>query len=216
MTGIDLCCCTGAGMRWLVRFRGVRQMTGVDATPRSVERGQQRCRTAGFTSAQIRFVLADVCASGLSDASADFIWGEDAWCYVVEKPTLIAEATRLVRGGGVIAFTDWVEGPTPLTAQEADRFLRFMKFPSLADRDGYVDLLRQTGCTALAADDTGRYAPCMDLYLQMLDRQLQYDALRILGFDGPMMQALADEMRFIQGLAHAGKIMQGRFVARKP
>ena len=56
----------------------------------------------------------------------------------------------------------------------------------------------------------------MDLYLQMLDRQLQYDALRILGFDGPMMQALAEEMRFVQGLAHAGKIIQGRFIARKP
>ena len=84
-------------------------MTGVDATTRSVERGQQRCRTAGFTSAQIRFVLADVCASGLPDASADFIWGEDAWCYVVDKPTLLAVATRLVRGGGVIAFTDWIK-----------------------------------------------------------------------------------------------------------
>jgi hypothetical protein len=71
----------------------------------------------------------------------------------------------MVRSGGVIAFTDWVEGPTPLTEQEADRFLRFMKFPSVEDRDGYAGLLRQTGCTVLAADDTGRYAPCIDLYL---------------------------------------------------
>ena len=34
--GADLCCCNGAGMRFLVRFRGVKQMTGVDVTERIV------------------------------------------------------------------------------------------------------------------------------------------------------------------------------------
>ncbi len=28
--GIDLCCCNGAGMRFLVRFRNVGSMTGID------------------------------------------------------------------------------------------------------------------------------------------------------------------------------------------
>ena len=32
MNGVDLCCCNGAGMRFLVRFRGVARMHGVDAT----------------------------------------------------------------------------------------------------------------------------------------------------------------------------------------
>jgi hypothetical protein len=36
--GIDLCCCNGAGMRFLVRFRGVAAMTGVDATEAVIER----------------------------------------------------------------------------------------------------------------------------------------------------------------------------------
>ena len=30
--GVDLCCCSGAGMRFLVRFRDVASMVGVDAT----------------------------------------------------------------------------------------------------------------------------------------------------------------------------------------
>ena len=33
--------------------------------------------------------------------------------------------------GGVVAFTDWMEGPTPMTADEARRYLTFMKFPSM-------------------------------------------------------------------------------------
>lgn len=30
MTGVDLCCCTGAGMRFLLRFRNVDRMIGVE------------------------------------------------------------------------------------------------------------------------------------------------------------------------------------------
>jgi SAM-dependent methyltransferase len=213
MTGVDLCCCNGAGMRFLTRFRGVARMTGVDATPTVVQRGRERCMAEGLDG-KIQFVLADVTQSGLPDACADFVWGEDAWCYVVDKPKLIAEAARLCKPGGTIAFTDWVEGK-PMTAAEADRFLAFMKFPSMQDLGGYSALLKQSGCEVKTAADTGRFAPCIDLYLNMLDRQLTYDALKAINFDMNMMGALAAEMVFAQGLAQAGKIIQGLFVARK-
>ena len=49
----------------------------------------------------------------------------------------------------------------------------------------------------------------------MVDMQLTYDALRIIGFDAKVLEALAGEMGFMQQLAHAGKIAQGRFVARR-
>jgi hypothetical protein len=90
-----------------------------------------------------------------------------------------------------------------------------MKFPNVQDLDGYAALLRKHGCEVLAAEDTGRFAPCVDLYLNMLSEQLTYDALRIIGFDTQLMAALGGEMQFMQELAHAGKILQGRFIARK-
>jgi ubiquinone/menaquinone biosynthesis C-methylase UbiE len=214
MTGIDLCCCNGAGMRFLVRFCNVAAMHGVDATPKIVVRGRQRCQEAGLDK-KIDFTLADVCASKLPSASADFIWGEDAWCYVVDKAKLVAEAARLVKPGGVIAFTDWIEGPAGLSAPEAERFLAFMKFPNIQDLQGYKDLLTANGCEVQVAEDTGRFAPCVDLYLDMLNKQLTYDALQIIGFDMALMQSLGGEMVFMQQLAHAGKIAQGIFIARK-
>ena len=164
----------------------------------------------------MEFILSDVCDSGLADGSADFVWGEDAWCYVVDKPRLISEAARLVRPGGVIAFTDWIEGATELSGKEADRFLRFMKFPNVQDLGGYRRLLSDNGCESVAAEDTGRFAPYVDLYLNMLGMQLTYDALKVIGFDEALMKTLAGEMQFMQELAHAGKIAQGLFVARKP
>jgi SAM-dependent methyltransferase len=212
--GVDLCCCNGAGMRFLVRFRDVARMIGVDATPLMVERGRQRVKAEGLDS-KITFVQADATASGLPVACADFVWGEDAWCYVVDKTKLIAEAARLTKPGGTIAFTDWVEGKAGLTDKEADRFLAFMKFPSLQDIPGYTAALESNNCKVQIAADTGRFPSYVDLYLNMLGEQLTYDALKIIGFDTHLMGAMAAEIQFMQRLAHAGKIAQGLFVARK-
>ncbi|MFB0525235.1 MAG: class I SAM-dependent methyltransferase [Phycisphaerae bacterium] len=214
MKGVDLCCCNGAGMRFLVRFRDVDQMQGVDATERVIEQGRHRCEQEGLSD-KIKFILADVCDSGLEDESVDFVWGEDAWCYVVNKEKLISEAARIVKPGGVIAFTDWIEGETGLTNTEADRFLTFMKFPNVQDLDGYQELLKENDCEIIATEDTGRFGPYVDLYLNMLNMQLTYDALKIIGFDSELMKSMAAEMTFMQQLAHAGKIAQGLFVARK-
>jgi ubiquinone/menaquinone biosynthesis C-methylase UbiE len=213
-SGVDLCCCNGAGMRLLVRFRGVDSMIGVDATKKVIERGRVRCEEEGLAD-RVHFKLADVCDSGLPDAGADFTWGEDAWCYVADKPKLIAEAVRIVKPGGMIAFTDWVEGPAGLSDAEAERFMGFMKFATLGSIEDYRGLLEKNGCDVVAAEDTGRFAPYVDLYLQMVDLQLTYDAMKILGFDAGAMAAAVGDFVFLQGLAHAGKVAQGRFVARR-
>jgi hypothetical protein len=94
--------------------------------------------------------------------------------------------------------------------------MRFMKFPTFASLDDYRQMLEGAGLTVERAEDTGRYAPCLDLYIRMLTEQLTSDALRIIGHDMELMQALGDEMAFIQQLAHAGKVVQGLFVARRP
>jgi len=212
--GVDLCCCNGAGMRWLVRMCNVASMVGVDATDTVVERGRRRCQEEGLSD-RIRFVLGDARNSGLPDASADFVWGEDAWCYVTDKAKLIEEAARIVKRRGIIAFTDWVEGPGGLSDAEAGQFLRIMKFPNLEDIPGYVRLLQSNGCEVVAAEDTGRFVSHMDLYINMIEMQLTYDALKIIGFDAGALQTIVGAFKFIRDLARAGKVAQGRFIARR-
>jgi ubiquinone/menaquinone biosynthesis C-methylase UbiE len=212
--GVDLCCCTGAGMRFLARFLKVARMTGVDATPAMLQLGRQRCADEGLAE-RMSFVEANVCATGLPSGGFDFVWGEDAWCYVEDKAKLIAEAARLVKAQGKIAFTDWMEGPAGLTDAEAARFLGFMKFPNLLALGEYRSLLEDEGCSVRSAHDTGRFAAWMPLYLDMIEKQLTFDALKIIGFDLAFAQSLIGEMRFIQSLAQDGKIMQGLVVAEK-
>ena len=212
--GVDLCCCSGAGMRFLVRFLNVARMTGVDATSTVVQLGRRRCAEEGLAE-KISFVEGNACATGLRDGQFDFVWGEDAWCYVEDKPKLIAEAARLVKPKGKIAFTDWVEGPAGLTNSEATRYLGFMKFPNVLSLGEYQSLLEANGCTVQIAQDTKRFAACMPLYLDMIEKQLTYDALKIIGFDTALAQTLTAEMHFIQCLAQSGKIAQGLIVAVK-
>ena len=212
--GVDLCCCNGAGMRFLLRFRNAAHMIGVDATRAVLDLGRQRAAAEGFAD-RTSFVEADVCASGLPGGAADFVWGEDAWCYVEDKAKLIAEAVRLVKPGGTIAFTDWMEGAVPLTDAEAAHYLTFMKFPGVLTLAEYSALLETNGCRVAVAHDTGRFPKYVPLYLDMIEKQLTYDALKIIGFDVAFAGVLLGEMRFLQSLAEAGKIIQGLIVARK-
>jgi ubiquinone/menaquinone biosynthesis C-methylase UbiE len=158
--GVDLCCCNGAAMRHLLRFNQAAHMPGVDATDTMIERAKARNQPEGFAT-RTTLVLAKATATGLDEACGDFVWGEDAWCYVADKAALITEAARLIPSGGTIAFTDWVAGPAGLPENDARRFMSFMKFPSLATIDDYRDLLAANGCEVTTAEDTGRYAPCM-------------------------------------------------------
>lgn len=212
--GVDFCCATGAGMRFLVRFRGIGHMTGVDATPAMLNLGRRRCVEEGMGE-RVTFVEADVSDSRLPDERFDFAWGEDAWCYVEHKPRLIAEAARVIRPRGVIAFTDWMEGPVALGSEEAGRLLEFMKFPSILSLNEYAEVVRSQGCRVELARDTGRFVPYCALYLEMIEKQLTYDALKIIGFDTAQAETLVNEMRFLLALAQAGKIVQGQIVAHK-
>ena len=71
---------------------------------------------------------------------------------------MIAEAARIVRPGGMIAFTDWVEGRAELSDSEAQRFLGMMTFANFEDIAGYVNLLSASGCDVKVAKDTSRMA----------------------------------------------------------
>jgi SAM-dependent methyltransferase len=212
--GVDFCCCTGAGMRFLIRFRKAARMTGVDATRAVLDLGRKRNAEEGMAD-RITFVEANVCNTGLPAGKFDFVWGEDAWCYVEDKAKLIAEAARLIKPGGLIAFTDWLEGPVELTADEATRYFTFMKFPNVLSLKEYSALLQSNGCKVTFAQDTGRFPKHVALYLDMIEKQLTYDALKIIGFDMALAQTLIGEMRFMQSLAENGKIIQGLIVAQK-
>lgn len=215
MKGLDLCSCLGAGMRFLAKNYGCR-MCGVDATKTVHQKAIERAKQEKLAD-RLEFKQADVTAVPYPDKTFDFVWGEDAWCYVADKAKLISEAVRVLKPGGKIAFTDWIEGPAGLSDAEAERINRFMKFPYMESLKGYRTLMEQNGLKVIEAQDlTDEFAQYCDFYIKMLTDQLTYDALRIIGDDMALFQAMGLEMSFMAQQAHQGKMGRGRFIAIKP
>lgn len=210
-SGADLCCCYGAGMRFLRRYRDVETMIGVDISPEVLRQGAERCAADGIANVEYR--CEDACATSIPSDSLDFVWSEDAWCYVGDKDRLIREAVRVVRPGGVIAFTDWVEG-AGLSDDERGFLLGGMNFPNLNTQQDYTQLLEQAGCNILVAEDTSLFSRQLDLVVEMLDTQYRWDALRLTSFDQDRVDLVVQGLRLIAEWGRAGKVSQSRIVAR--
>ena len=95
---IDLGC--GTGLAASAFARSVDHFTGVDLSPRMIERSRA-------TGLYAELAVADM-LQGLRarpDASADLILAADAMVYVAELAPVLAEAARVLAAGGLFAFT---------------------------------------------------------------------------------------------------------------
>ncbi|MFO7950398.1 MAG: methyltransferase domain-containing protein [Candidatus Fermentibacteraceae bacterium] len=211
---LDLCSALGAGLRFLVRSYGI-QGYGLEGTRHMIEEARRRTEADGLAH-RIDQRLGNVEDIPWDDSTFDVIWGEDAWCYVEDKPAMIAEAARVLKPGGTIAFTDWTEGPKGLPEEDGQRICTFMKFPYVESRHGWERLLSGKGFELEVSEDlTEDFADWVDYYIRTVGRQKTFDALRIIGWDMDLFGAMAAEMRFMAEKAHEGKFGRCRLVARK-
>ena len=214
LSAADLCCCSGAGMRFLLKLYDASHVSGVDFTAAQIALGKKRMAQMGIPSSQYKFYLGDAAQPSLKEASVDLVWGEDAWCYVADKPGLIAQAKRALKPGGKVVFSDWV-GTEKLTPAEAKRLLSFRKFPTLMTIEDYTKLMTKTGFTKIKARMTANLSPSMRHYISMYTGQQAYDALRLMDFSQEAYTTMLDEMLFITELAKEKKIGQAFFAATK-
>ena len=212
-TGVDLCCCTGAGMRYLLKFHNVVSMTGVDISKGVISTGTARSEADGLNS-RISFLCENACETSIDSGSADFVWSEDAWCYVPDKARLIEEAVRIAKPGGKIAFTDWVEGPG-LRQDERDFVLTLMNFDNLATLQAYQDMLENAGCKVEVAEDTGLLRGQLALCVSMLLSQYKWDALRLIDFNEDLLDFMAEGLNKVAAMGESGSLQQIRIVATK-
>jgi ubiquinone/menaquinone biosynthesis C-methylase UbiE len=213
MKGVDLNCNNGGGMRCLVRLCGVDSMTGVDLTKSVIETGIKRTEEEGLSD-KITFKNMNSLENDIPDGSADFVYSKDAWCYIPNKQDIIDQAVRIVKPGGTICFTDWIEGEG-LSDDEAQRYLKLMTFPAIPTVDEYDDMLKKAGCDVKVAENSGRFSPAMDCYVYMLKYQAVYDTRKLLGWDEAAYEKVVSDFEFMKKLAKEGKIIQGMFVATK-
>ena len=95
---IDLGC--GTGLVASAFAREVDHFTGIDLSPRMIE----RARASGlYAELEVADMLEGL--AGKPDASADLILAADAMVYVCDLAPLLREAKRVLAAGGLLAFT---------------------------------------------------------------------------------------------------------------
>ena len=146
-----------------------------------------------------------------ADASFDVVMGQEAWCHVSDKPKLIAECARVVKPGGVIAFTEILRRDS-LGPDDMQRIGRGMAFPSLESLEGYQQLLRSSACAVEQCDDLG------DLWSRILvDRLAMYRSLTsetAQKFGADRSREWDTTYASFVSLYSEGKLGGGRFIAR--
>jgi SAM-dependent methyltransferase len=207
---LDVCSGLGGPARHLADRVGCR-VTGLDLNAGRVAAARRFAQRVGLAD-RVRFEQGDALAMPFAPESFDVVMGQEAWCHVPHKPRLIAECARVLRPGGVFAFTDILRRDS-LSAAEMVRLSADMAFPDLESLAGYRRLLEANGCVVEHCDDLSPWWTRV-----LVDRLAMY---RSLGADtarnfGQARSADWDAFyAFFVGLYEQGRLGGGRFIARK-
>ena len=207
---LDVCSGLGGPARHLADRVGCR-VTGLDLNAGRVASARRFAKRVGLADS-VRFEQGDALAMPFGPESFDVVMGQEAWCHVPHKPRLIAECARVLRPGGVFAFTDILRRDG-LSAAEMARLSADMAFPDLESLAGYCRLLEANGCVVEHCDDLSPWWTRV-----LVDRLAMY---RSLGADtarnfGQARSADWDAFyAFFVGLYEQGRLGGGRFIARK-
>jgi ubiquinone/menaquinone biosynthesis C-methylase UbiE len=207
---LDVCSGMGGPARYLAHRLGCR-VIGLDITESRHAAAVRLTALVGLEHL-VDFRLGNALDMPFADAAFDVVIGQEAFAHVPDKPRLIAECARVVRPGGVIAFTDILrrEG---LSAAEFERLQSGMTFQSLETLDGYRRLLARSGCAVVGRDDLSAW------WTEVLKGRLaMYRALEnttVARFGAAHFEKWDATYAFFVGLFAAGRLGGGRFVARR-
>ncbi len=94
---------------------------GVDPSRGMLEMAARRAQRAGLDHERVRWITAPAADLPLPDASMDLVVSSFAFQLVPDRPAALAEAWRILRPGGRLAFVTWLDRGDPfLPAEEFD------------------------------------------------------------------------------------------------
>ena len=156
----DLGCGHGGPGLWAARQTGAT-LIGIDLSPAGIELARRQAAQLGLDG-QARFLVGDLAATGLPDASCDAVISLDVLMFVPDKAAAAREIARILRPGGRLAFTTWERLAHPAGDDPQRRALAstFRDHPLLQSaRADYRQLMETAGLTVEAYREPPGWRP---------------------------------------------------------
>ena len=166
----DFCAGLGGTVRYLAYKYGANA-TGIEFTPVRVTGAQDLTKRVGLQDVA-RIVEGNVMDVPLADASVNAVVSQESFCHVPDVKKALTEASRILKTGGRLAFTDWVANQ-PLSAEDAQLMWEGMAIQPLRSIPDYRGLVEGVGLKVLSVTDlTDDWGPILK------DRLAMYQSLR--------------------------------------
>jgi ubiquinone/menaquinone biosynthesis C-methylase UbiE len=161
---------------------------------------------------QVRIVRGDVTRTPLADYTMDAVISQEALLHVPDKRAALAEAYRVLKEGGRLAFTDWIEHGS-LDAVDSETMWRGMAAQGIQSLESYDRMLRDIGFRVISRKDlTAEWGKILEQRFSMY-RKLREETIALGTPSGDQM-FLRSYARLV-ALVQARTLGGGRFVAEK-
>jgi ubiquinone/menaquinone biosynthesis C-methylase UbiE len=208
---VDFCAGLGGPARYLAHRYGA-DVTGIELTPARVKGAEDLTRRVGLQNI-VRVIEGNVLQVPLPDVSFDVVVSQEALLHVPNKERTLAEAYRILKPGGRIAFTDWV-AHRPLSGPDKELMWQGMAVGELYSLQSYADLIRRVGFTVNSVEDlTSDWGVILKQRLAMY-RKLREETQRA-GTPAGHDAFYESYVRFVD-LVNEAVLGGGRFVGEKP
>ena len=207
----DFCAGLGGPARYLAHTCGA-DVTGIELTPARVAGANDLTRRVGLSD-RARVIEGNVMAVPLPDRSVDAVISQEAFLHVPDLGRALAEAFRILRPSGRLAFTNWV-AEQPLSSADADLMWQGMAVARLYGCKAHRDLLERAGfCVVSVEDLTQDWGTILEQRLAMY-RKLRREA-EAAGTPAGHDAFYRSYVRLVE-LVKLASLGGGRFTAQKP
>jgi len=207
---LDVCCGLGGPARYLAYHYG-SQVTGIDLNQNRVDGAVRLTEMVGLEK-KVSFHRANALSNALPNAKFDSLIAQEAFCHIPNKPGLLTECVRVLKPGGLIVFTDILEGSS-MTIPVRERLRQEMTFMELSTLDNYRAVLEESGYEVKEAEDLSE-----EWARVLIERLAMYRRLKdqtVARFGNSHFEKWDRTYSFFVGLYTTGELGGGRFLAQK-
>jgi tocopherol O-methyltransferase len=201
---LDAGCGVGGSSIWLAQNIDSRA-TGVNITPRQVERAAQNALARGVSD-KADFIVADFAKIPFGDESFTVFWGVESIVHADDKQAVLNEAFRLLASGGRLVIAEFLLLEKQLSATHQrllQEWLDGWSMPGLETDTSYRAMLKKSGFKSIKLTDwTQHVLPS----LRRLDRFARLFA-RIAPFMSALGLANKEQLRNLSAVTAQMKLL---------